>query len=97
MKNARLSAFDMLYDIIYGGAYSNIVLEKGLKSVESKDKGFVSRLVGDKTVNGYEVPDNILVQVLATDENHTCLKSGQKNGLLEALDIGTVWLKKELG
>ena len=45
MKNARLSAFDMLYDIIYGGAYSNIVLEKGLKAVESKDKGFVSRLV----------------------------------------------------
>ena len=45
MKNARLSAFDMLYDIIYGGAYSNIVLEKGLKTVESKDKGFVSRLV----------------------------------------------------
>lgn len=45
MKNARLSAFDMLYDIIYGGAYSNIVLEKGLKAVESKDKGFASRLV----------------------------------------------------
>lgn len=45
MKNARLSAFDMLYDIIYSGAYSNIVLEKGLKAVESKDKGFVSRLV----------------------------------------------------
>lgn len=45
MKNARLSAFDMLYDIIYSGAYSNIVLEKGLKSVESKDKGFVSRIV----------------------------------------------------
>ena len=45
MKNARLSAFDMLYDIIYGGAYSNIVLEKWLKAVESKDKGFVSRLV----------------------------------------------------
>lgn len=45
MKNARLSAFDMLYDIIYGGAYSNIVLEKGIKAVESKDKGFVSRLV----------------------------------------------------
>lgn len=45
MKNARLSAFDMLYDIIYGGAYSNIVLEKGLKTVESRDKGFVSRLV----------------------------------------------------
>ena len=35
----------MLYDIIYGGAYSNIVLEKGLKTVESKDKSFVSRLV----------------------------------------------------
>lgn len=35
----------MLYDIIYGGAYSNIVLEKGLKAVESKDKSFVSRLV----------------------------------------------------
>lgn len=45
MKNARLSAFDMLYGIIYGGGYSNIVLETGLKAVESKDKGFVSRLV----------------------------------------------------
>ena len=45
MKNARLSAFDMLYDIIYGGAYSNIVLEKGIKTVESKDKAFASRLV----------------------------------------------------
>lgn len=45
MKNARLSAFDMLYDIIFGGAYSNIVLEKGIKTVESKDKAFASRLV----------------------------------------------------
>ncbi len=54
-------------------------------------------VLSNKTVQGVEVPDNILIQVLSTDEKHTCLKQGQKNGLFAALDLGTVWLKKELG
>ena len=44
-----------------------------------------------------DVPDNILVQVVSTDDTQKVLKQGQKNGLYAALDIGTVWLKKELG
>ncbi|MBP3919108.1 MAG: hypothetical protein J6I50_08060 [Clostridia bacterium] len=65
---------------------------------DMKDRAVLFLLVlNNKTVNGHEVPDNILIQVLSTDESHTCLKQGQKSGLFDALDIGTVWLKKELG
>ncbi len=54
-------------------------------------------VLNNKTVDGAEVPGDILIQVLSTDEKRQCLKQGQKNGLFAALDIGTVWLKKELG
>ena len=54
-------------------------------------------VLSNKDVNGQKVPDEILIQVLSTDEKHEVLKQGQKNGLFAALDIGTVWLKKELG
>ncbi len=65
---------------------------------DMNDKAVLFLLVlSNKEVNGHEVPDNILIQVLSTDEKHTCLKQGQKSGLYEALDLGTVWLKKELG
>lgn len=45
MKNSRLTAFDIIYDILKNRAYSNIAVEKGLTEVEAKDKAFVSRLV----------------------------------------------------
>ena len=45
MKNSRLTAFDIIYEILKNGAYSNIAVEKGLIEVEPKDKAFVSRLV----------------------------------------------------
>lgn len=65
---------------------------------DMKERAVLSLFVlSNKEVNGQQVPDNILVQVLSTDESRTCLKQGQKNGLFAALDIGTVWLKKELG
>ena len=51
----------------------------------------------NKEGNGQQVPDNILVQVVSTEDTQKVLKQGQKNGLFAALDIGTVWLKKELG
>ena len=54
-------------------------------------------VLSNKEVNGQQVPDNILVQVVSTDDTQKVLKQGQKNGLFAALDIGTVWLKKELG
>ena len=54
-------------------------------------------VLSNKTVNGQEVPDGILIQVLSTDEKRTCLKQGQKNGLYAALDLGIVWMKKGTG
>lgn len=54
-------------------------------------------VLSNKEVNGQQVPDNILVQVVSTEDTQKVLKQGQKNGLFAALDIGTVWLKKELG
>jgi hypothetical protein len=54
-------------------------------------------VLSNKEVNGQQVPDNILVQVVSTDDTQKVLKQGQKNGLFAALDIGTVWLKKDLG
>ena len=54
-------------------------------------------VLSNKEVNGQQVPDNILVQVVSTDDTQKVLKQGQKNGLFAALDIGSVWLKKELG
>ena len=54
-------------------------------------------VLSNKEVGGQQVPDNILVQVVSTADTQKVLKQGQKNGLFAALDIGTVWLKKELG
>ena len=54
-------------------------------------------VLSNKEVNGRQVPDNILVQVVSTENTQNVLKQGQKNGLFAALDIGTVWLKMELG
>ncbi len=54
-------------------------------------------VLSNKEINGQQVPDNILVQVVSTEDTQKVLKQGQKNGLFAALDIGTVWLKKELG
>ena len=63
-----------------------------------KDRAALLLLVlSNKEVNGQQVPDNILVQVVSTDDTQKVLKQGLKNGLFAALDIGTVWLKKELG
>ena len=45
MKNSRLASFNILYDILKNGAYSNIAVDKGLAEVDSKDRGFTSRLV----------------------------------------------------
>ena len=38
-------------------------------------------VLSNKEVNGKQVPDNILVQVVSTDDTQKVLKQGQKNGL----------------
>ena len=43
--NGRLKAFEILQSILRDNAYSNLVLEKELKSVNPTDRAFVSRIV----------------------------------------------------
>lgn len=49
-----------------------------------------------KKVGNEEIPDNVLVQVLTTGANPKIIKQGNKNGLHDAFDIGTVWLERAL-
>ena len=61
------------------------------------DKCYLSMLIlTNKTVGSVEVPNNVLVQVLTTGENPRIIKQGNKNGLYEAFDIGTIWLERAL-
>ena len=45
MKDARLLAFEILYDIRNDSAYSNIALDKALKAYGGENKAFISSLV----------------------------------------------------
>ena len=45
MKDSRYIAFEVLYDILSGGAYSNIAVDNALDKVNAKDKAFVSSIV----------------------------------------------------
>ena len=61
------------------------------------DKCYLSMLIlTNKTVGSVEVPNNVLVQVLTTGENPKIIKQGNKIGLYDAFDIGTIWLERAL-
>ena len=53
-----------------------------------------------KTVNGEEVPDDIIIQVQSTDPSiplaSRTIKQGMKKGLYQALDFGCSWLDNTL-
>ena len=53
-------------------------------------------ILTNKIENGNEVPDRILIQILSTEEKNKIIKQGEKSGLYEALDIGTIWLERAL-
>ena len=52
------------------------------------------------TVMGEEIPDLIFLQIQNTDKNSpdcgAIIKQTDKTGLYEALDIGLIWLSREL-
>ena len=50
-----------------------------------------------KEVNGEQIPDDILMQLISTSDPSHVIKQAQKKGLYETLDVVMVWLKKELG
>ena len=53
-------------------------------------------ILTNKKSGDVEIPDNILIQVLTTGENPKIIKQGNKSGLYDAFDIGTIWLEREL-
>ncbi len=75
-----------------------LVREKNLICYgDMTDKCYLSMLIlTNKTVGNKEVPNNILVQVLTTGENPKIIKQGNKVGLYDAFDIGTIWLERAL-
>ena len=45
-----------------------------------------------KDVDGKQVPDNILIQVIDSKDPNKIIKQGNKKGLYDAFSIGLVWL-----
>lgn len=45
MKNARLKAFEVIYDVLKNEAYSNLSLDSAIKEIKNEDKGFLNALV----------------------------------------------------
>ena len=58
------------------------------------------QILSVKQVNGLEIADKILVQLMDTDENvrarDRILKKSEKSGLYDAIDIGAIWLERAL-
>lgn len=61
----------------------------------SKKAVLVLTVLTTKDFHGKEIPDMIFVQVQDTKTGEI-LKQSEKYGLYEALDLGKVWLDKEL-
>ena len=60
----------------------------------------VMQVLTTKTVGDMAVADRVLVQLMLTDPEvrmkDRVLKKGEKNGLYNAMDFGSVWLEREL-
>ena len=58
------------------------------------------QILSSQTVNGEEVPKNILIQLQTTDPavkgKDVVIKKTEKTGLYNALEIGSIWLERAL-
>lgn len=62
---------------------------------DMEDKYYLFLMIlTEKDAGGTKTPDSILIQVLDTDGK--IIKQGQKNGLYNAFDIGTIWLERAI-
>ncbi len=52
-------------------------------------------------VNGHDVPDKIIIQIVNTDTKLSAgeriVKQDMKTGLAEAFELGVIWLERNLG
>ena len=58
------------------------------------------QITSTKTVKDLEVADRVVVQLISTDPDvrprDRIIKKGEKHGLYNAMDIGSVWLERNL-
>ena len=58
------------------------------------------QITSTKDVDGAELSDKILVQLVSTNEDlrprDRILKKAERRGLYSAIDIGSIWLEREL-
>lgn len=59
------------------------------------------QIMSTKKVGDLEVADKVLVQLMYTDPEirakDRLVKKSEKNGLYNAMDVGTIWLQRALG
>lgn len=72
--------------VYYGNMTDKYVIKMEIKS--------------SKKVDDLEVADKVAVSLIHTDDNMSpkdrIIKSSEKDGLYEALDLGAIWLKRAL-
>ena len=58
------------------------------------------KVLSSKKVNDLEVADKVSVQLMHTDDDmrpkDRIVKSGEREGLYEAVDLGAIWLERAL-
>ena len=56
----------------------------------------ILEIMSYKKVDGEDVPDKILIQVLDSKDPTKIIKQGDKSGLYDAFSIGLIWLERAL-
>lgn len=60
----------------------------------------IMQITSTREVNGLEVADRVVVQLVNTDPNvrmkDKIVKKAERKGLYNAMDIGCIWLEREL-
>lgn len=56
----------------------------------------VMEIMSYKAVNGEELPDTILVQVVESADQNKIYRQGTKQGFYEAFGYGEIWLEQAL-
>lgn len=66
----------------------------------NEDFVVVLQITSTKKIKDFDVADRVIVQLVSTDPEvrprDRIIKKAEKRGLYNAMDIGTVWLEREL-
>ena len=49
------------------------------------------------SISGEDLPDQILIQIIDSNDPNKIIKQSIKTGLYDAFSLGLVWLERELG